>query len=363
VTIDVLVVPGTKLSPAHGGGRIRAARIVEQLGRRLQVVTLVPGEVASGRFAGVASGLPRLGHTMLGAERLDALRSAVVRERPEVVLFLASYLAAMAPTLGVPVAVDFADVEVLRMASFARLAGLPLRSRAAAGWEAVKARRWEPAVARRSVLASTPSADDVALLASWGAPAVHVPNGADRCAISPSPVGGPVTFVASFDYRANAEAARFLVREVWPLVKRAEPGVRLRLAGRDAGGVAVAQVEGVEAVPDPVDMEPIYAEASVVMAPVRGGGGSQMKVTEALARGRVVVATPYSARSAPAAAAGAVVQAGDAASMATAVVHLWRDVAARRAAEKVLADGPVVPTWDEACAPLADGLERLVRPR
>lgn len=362
MSLDVLVVAGTPLSPAHDGGRIRAARIVEQVGRRLSVLTLAPGEVPRGRLAGVASGLPRLGHTMLGPERLAELNAALARERPAVVLFAGSSLAAMAPSLDIPVAVDFSDVEVRRMASFARLGGLPVRSRAAAGWEALKARRWEPAVARGAVLASTPAADDVALLASWGARAVHVPNGADRCVVEPSPVDGPVTFVASFDYRANAEAARFLLRDVWPRVHRMEPGLRLRLAGRGAGGVPL-NAPSVDVMADPVDIGPVYAEASLVVVPVRGGGGSQLKVTEALARGRAVVAMPYSARCAPPQAAGAVIVGNDAVAFAAAVVHLWRDLAARRAAEKVLAVGTAVPTWEEACAPFVGRLERLVQVR
>jgi hypothetical protein len=119
----------------------------------------------------------------------------------------------------------------------------------------------------------------------------------------------------------------------------------------------------VEVVPDPVDIDAVYREASVVLAPVRAGGGSQLKVIEALSRRRTVVATSFSAKAVPPAATGAVLVADGAEPFSAHVLHFWRDLAARRAAEKALADPPPVPTWEEACVPLGEALERIVRTR
>ncbi len=377
--VDVAFVSGEPLWPPHHGGRIRGARVVEELCRRLRVLTVapvqapppcgvrveaLPDEVPGGRVATVASARPRLGRTLLGPRRLTVLQAVLARERPAVVLFASSYMAAATPAVDIPVAVDFVDVEIRRMRSFSRLAGVGVRSRTAARLEYVKARRWEPALARRAALASSPSAEDVGLLASWGAPAVHVPNGADRREITHSPVDGPVTFVASFGYRPNQAAAEFVLREIWPLLRQAEPELRLRLVGRDAARVVgPVAPPAVEIVSDPEEVDDVYRQASVVLAPVSAGGGSQLKVTEALSRGRTVVATSFSARAAPSAAAGAVLVADDPRRFAAHVVALWSDTAARRAAEKALLDTRPVPTWEEACAPLADGLERIVHRR
>ena len=95
------------------------------------------------------------------------------------------------------------------------------------------------------------------------------------------------------------------------------------------------------------------------MAPVDAGGGAQLKVTEALARNRVVVATPFSARAVPAAAGAGLVQARDAEEFAACVLRLWRDVAGRRAMEQALAERRPVPTWEQACAPLVEALAGL----
>jgi hypothetical protein len=76
------------------------------------------------------------------------------------VLFAGSHLAAASPTIDVPI---FVDVPTLAVRG--------------TGLEALKARWWEAVEARRAVAVSSPSADDVALLASWGARAVLVADG------------------------------------------------------------------------------------------------------------------------------------------------------------------------------------------
>jgi hypothetical protein len=98
-----------------------------------------------------------------------------------------------------------------------------------------------------------------------------------------------------------------------------------------------------------------------VVVPVRTGGGAQVKMAEALARGRVVVATAFSARSAPYRADGAVVVADDPATMSAWIADLWRDVERRWARERALHARSPVPTWDEAAAPLVEQAVRLVR--
>ena len=246
-----------------------------------------------------------------------------------------------------------------------------LRSRAAYGAEALKARLWEPRVARRARLVTAASEDDAGLLQSWGTRPLLLPHGSDPGCSGPSPADGPVTFVASFGYWPNHHAARFLLDEVWPRVKTAEPGMRLRLVGRQADQIGVRGTAGtadaagtgaapVEIASDPDDVEAFYREASVVVAPVRIGGGAQVKVTQALARGRLVVATPFSARTAPPGAGDGFVVGATAAELAACIHWLWRDLTERRRRERVLVENRPVRTWDQNCAPLVDALAEAV---
>lgn len=360
--------------PVHHGGRIRVARMVGELGKHLAVglvapleapppeglvVEVLPPPAPVGVLGRVATLSPSLGRRLFGPERQAVLDRALARHRPAVVLFATSYLAAAAHTGDVPVAVDFHDVEVRRLPTLTRMG--TARSRAAHGLESVKARWWEPRVARRAVVATAATAADVDLLAGWGANALHVPHGADAFEPRPSPRHGPVTFLANFAYPPNRAAAVWLLRAVWPRLRRGEPALRLRLVGRRARDV-VGEHDGVEAVSDPAQVDAYYEEASVVLAPVRTGGGAQLKVTEALSRGRVVVASSYSSGAVPPAARHGVVAADGPERFADAILHLWRDLEARRASEEKLAEGLPLLSWEQTCAPLVAALKRLSAP-
>jgi succinoglycan biosynthesis protein ExoO len=192
---------------------------------------------------------------------------------------------------------------------------------------------------------------------------VVVPHGAEHLPLPPSPAEGPLLFAATMAYPPNRAAARWLVEEVWPEVRSREPALRLGLVGRLAGpalGWARGR-EGVDVVSDPDDVEEHYRRAALVLAPVTWGGGAQLKVVAALARARVVVATSFSARSAPDRARVGVVVADDAAAFAAAALRLWRDRSDRWARERALAERAGVPTWAEAGGPLVEALARLSR--
>jgi hypothetical protein len=368
---EIFFVSGEPLWPSTHGGRIRGARVVEEIARRLPVRVVapldcepelaapfaeLPAALPPPRLAAIARLTPQLGQVLFDRRRQAVLAELVARHRPRVLLFAQGYLAAMVPAVGSDTVVDFMDVEVRRRASLAGQGGVT--ARVVHRWESTKARRWEPAVARRCLFCTASTDAEATLLSSWGAKALLVPHGADVFAPTPSPAQGPVTYVASFGYGPNQEGARFVVDELWPRLRSAEPGLRLRLVGRQADRVLgqIAARPGIEVVGDPDSVEPYYREASVILAPVEAGGGGQLKVTEALARGRIVVASPYSARSAPREARGAVVICASPDEYAARVLHLWRHPQERHEREAALVQLRPVPTWEETCAPLVEEL-------
>jgi hypothetical protein len=371
---EIVVVTGEPPWPAVHGGRVRTARLAEALAHHFAVCVggppegtpppgvdfePLPAQAPPARTAAVLSPAPFLGHSLMGPARAGAVARLVAARRPLAVVFAHGYLAATAGDPGVPTVVDFADVERRRQASLARRGSV--RSRSAAAVECAKALGWERRLARRVDLAVATSAADAALLRSWGAAVVVAPHGADPVTHTPSPPGGPVTFVAGMGYAPNTDAARLLVHEVWPALERAAPAIRLRLVGRAAGQVLgwVGRRGAIEVVADPPAVGAYYREASVVCVPVGTGGGSQVKVAHALAHCRVVVASPFSARSAPAGAGDGLVVAPGTQAMGEAVLNLWRDVSGRHARERFLADRRPVPTWDGAFGPLLGWLLRL----
>jgi glycosyltransferase involved in cell wall biosynthesis len=106
-----------------------------------------------------------------------------------------------------------------------------------------------------------------------------------------------VLFVGYMGYVPNALAADILVRDIWPLVHAQVPDARLVIAGRHpellksypAADPSVTLAGFVD------DLAELYANARVVCCPILHGGGTRVKIIEAAAHARAVVATPLAA--------------------------------------------------------------------
>jgi glycosyltransferase involved in cell wall biosynthesis len=145
-----------------------------------------------------------------------------------------------------------------------------------------------------------------------------------------------VVFSANFEYHPNIDAVGFLVREIWPLVRTSCPGVRLRLVGRGDAFVrhllppGTADQTGIEVTGPIQDARAEIAQAQIVVAPLRAGSGTRIKILEAWAAGRCVVATPLAAEGLGVQAGVDIILATGAQAFAAEVVRLLGDPAARK---------------------------------
>ena len=108
---------------------------------------------------------------------------------------------------------------------------------------------------------------------------------------------GLVVFPANMGYAANSDAASWFCREVWPLVRRQHLTAQLALVGKNPppGVRDLAALPGVTVTGEVPSMEPWLRAAQVVIAPLRIGAGVRIKLLEALALGKAIVATPVAA--------------------------------------------------------------------
>jgi glycosyltransferase involved in cell wall biosynthesis len=136
---------------------------------------------------------------------------------------------------------------------------------------------------------------------SWaGNPVWVMPNGVstqkfdtDSTAADTSPT---VLFVGSLDVRMNQEAVEWFAQSAWPSIRQKHPDARFRIVGRNPTRRVerLDNIAGVELVGEVPSVVPHYESAAVVVTPLRFGGGTKIKVLEALSAGRPLVATPES---------------------------------------------------------------------
>jgi glycosyltransferase involved in cell wall biosynthesis len=145
---------------------------------------------------------------------------------------------------------------------------------------------------------------------------------------------------------------------VWPRVVAAVPAARLLVVGRDPPpSVLRLAGPGIEVTGTVPDVTPYYRRARVAVVPLRAGGGSRLKLLEALDAGRPVVATPIGAEGFDDLTGEGVVLADDPEAYATSVIRLLTDAAG--AAELGLRGHAAVRrrhSWDAAYEPLLDAV-------
>jgi glycosyltransferase involved in cell wall biosynthesis len=122
----------------------------------------------------------------------------------------------------------------------------------------------------------------------------YVPNVVDAAAIEP--ISGDLAerralFVGTFTYEPNRAGLRFLLDEVFPRVWRELPDARLTLVGTGLDGPP-SEDPRVQALGFVDDLHAVYETASCAVVPLLQGGGTPLKLVEALAYGLPVIATP-----------------------------------------------------------------------
>jgi glycosyltransferase involved in cell wall biosynthesis len=124
---------------------------------------------------------------------------------------------------------------------------------------------------------------------------VVIPNGYDPPPhpVGRTEVGDPPTLMlpGSLTYTPNADSARFLVQEILPRVRARLPRVRARLVGRYDDRVAGFASDHVVLTGQVPEMRTELAEADVIVAPIRFGSGTRIKILEAFAHRIPVVST------------------------------------------------------------------------
>ena len=185
------------------------------------------------------------------------------------------------------------------------------------------------------------------------------PNGKDPSAVLPDAPDATVAFVATMGWAPNVDAAVWLGREIWPKVLARVPHAHLLLVGQDpAPSVLALAGDHVEVTGTVADVTPYLARSRVVLAPLRAGGGTRLKILEALDAGRPVVATSVGCEGMEDLVGRGVVVADTAVGLADAIVGLLVEPARASGLGRAGHDAVASEhTWDVALAPLLEAVQ------
>ena len=326
--LRLLFVADRFLFPVDAGGKIRTTQMLRGLkGGKFEITLISPGsarlaEQHATELAGVADQyrwwpvksrgalfkLLRLRHVLapipipIATDRSRPGQRLVARElarRPDVVVFDFLHSCILMPAaLEAPAILFTHNVEAEIFSRHAQVAADPLRRLL---WrdQHRKMRRFEQRCLQRfdTVLAVS-ERDRAAFARDYNVRNVAViGTGVDLqyFAFQPDPRPGAVVFTGSMDWMANIDGIEFFMDEVWPLIVAAEPAATMTVVGRDppeslvrrAGERKLAwtftgRVD---------DVRPYVRQASACVIPLRVGGGTRLKVFEAMAMGCPVVST------------------------------------------------------------------------
>lgn len=158
-------------------------------------------------------------------------------------------------------------------------------------------RRWEPYYAERFSHCITVSEADRRLLISANEclNVGVVPNGVDTQSYQPLPINSEsptLIFVGKMSYEPCADAVTHFCHDILPLIRSAIRNVYFLIVGQDPPPEVVRlRGNGVHVTGRVDDLIPYYRRSTASVVPLRAGGGTRLKILEAMALGRPVVST------------------------------------------------------------------------
>lgn len=155
-----------------------------------------------------------------------------------------------------------------------------------------------------------------------------------------------VMFLGSMDWEANVDGMGYFYRDIWPQVKKSVPDARLRIVGRNPDArirqMASADIEVTGRVESVIEH---LQEAAVFIVPLRIGGGTRLKIYEAMAMRKAVVSTTVGAEGLDVEHGRDILLADDPESFASNVVQLLTDRRRRMLLEDAAAAKAATYDW------------------
>ncbi|RPI29650.1 MAG: glycosyltransferase [Acidobacteria bacterium] len=319
--------------PLFDGGRIRIYETIRHLARRHRVTLLAPvREVDGDPDLGPIPGLCAQVFSTVRSDRLPAigarLAAGLMRGTPLIQsFFFDKGLAGRVRDLTFRQAFDIIHIEYPVMAAYLKAVDPGVRPKRILSTHNIESIRFDRETnfshwdSRRLLLMG-----DKVFFKSWEATAIRqfhgvtavseleqqwieenapeasvelVPNGVDaeHYAFHPPSPSRNLTFVGSMDYPPNIDAVVWFSQEVFPRLLEMSSDLRFRVVGSrpDRRVLDLARLPGIEIAGQVPDIRPYLSESLALIVPLRSGGGTRLKILQAMAAGCPVISTTVGA--------------------------------------------------------------------
>lgn len=320
------------------------ARSREELGRfcsELEYFPLWPKQSSLHKLAALAAGVTYPRPFSVLAHRSNALSARIEQlcatRHPQIVHLDTIALAPYRRQCGaVPTVLAHHNIESQLMARRAEHE----RGAAARWYVRTQARRlvdYEREQAgqfRLNITVSQADADSLRRICPEAVTAV-VPNGVDTEYFKPrlDEETPALVYTGGMNMFANRDAVEWFLDQIWPRIKAAVPGARFFAVGQNPSAEvlqAVAADPAIEAPGFVDDVRPWVARSAIYVVPLRVGGGTRLKMVDAMAQGKAIVATTLGAEGIDGKHGEHFVLADQPGEFADAVIRLLSDTAERR---------------------------------
>ena len=283
--MKILVTTPYDISPANYGGAVRTLEIAAALTRQAHDVKILSANNPVGKHYDYKSVTPI--SYFFNPFLVQKLKDVLSKFNPDLIIAAFPYQSMMllpiARKYDIPIIYDAHNIEYLR---FLRM-GRP--------WVAGFVNVFEKLMIKHSVATICVSKEEESYIKDqFGKPTVLIPNGVNTRNSTPDTEREyTFCFFGALDYLPNEKALKS-IQEMWPSIKAGNADATLIVVGRNppewSKNIQDWLVLGeVESIPETI------SRARILLCPINEGGGSRLKIIEAVANGLLVLSTEFGA--------------------------------------------------------------------
>ena len=293
----------TLVAPVRRGETVGTDSPLWDVCERIETASLAPGAKGElGRILrGTCQGLSSMEAVYWHPDLARHIRDLTRAEDFDIVQIEFSYMAhyrqAVSPTSHAKTVLSMHNVESIRFARELQFAPWGKR-RVGLLWDHYLFRLWEQKAIRSfdGILATSNMERDWIQAQAPEAAVSLMPNGVNVSHFQNMPASAKtrsIVFTGLMNYPPNVDAVMWFCHDVWPTLRQHIPDLQFNIVGRSPQPkvVALGRQPGVHVTGEVPDTRPYVTEALALVVPLRSGGGTRLKILEAMAMGCPVIST------------------------------------------------------------------------